>query len=241
MMLNGLREALRFLTRVPVGQGGSAAPLDLAGARVWFPFVGGLIGFTVALALGTGIFWGPWFGALAALFVWVAVTGGLHLDGLGDVADGFGAAHRTPDRILEVMQDSRAGNFAVIAIALQLVCKLVLLSKIDPTASVLAVVLVPAWARWGSLALADRVDTLGSGLGARFGTGVDRRVVVIWGVCLTALSIFVSPALIAALILAPLGVLYWRRSLGGITGDGHGASIEVMETVLLVLVVVSGG
>ena len=64
---------------------------------------------------------------LLGLFVWVVITGGLHLDGLGDVADALAASHRSPDRFLEVVHDPRIGAFGVMAIALQLIAKLVLL------------------------------------------------------------------------------------------------------------------
>src|SRR3546814_8307920 len=57
----------------------------------------------------------------------VAVTGALHLDGLGDIADGSGAAHKDRERLLAVLGDPHAGSFAVVAIALQLIAKLVLL------------------------------------------------------------------------------------------------------------------
>lgn len=240
MSLRGLAVALRFLTRFPAPSAEGEGRRDFSGAQAWFPFVGGLIGVAVALGLGTGIFYGPWFGALAALAIWAGVTGALHLDGLGDVADGLGAAHISRERFLEVVRDPRAGNFAIVAIALVLIAKLVLLAAINPAASFLAVVLVPVWARWLVLVLAKFVPPAGDGLGARFAAAVDRRMIAVWAAGLTVVSVVVAPALLGALVLAPFAVLYWRRRLGFITGDCHGASIEVMEALLLAALVMAG-
>ncbi|MFM9449620.1 adenosylcobinamide-GDP ribazoletransferase, partial [Streptomyces acidiscabies] len=69
----------------------------------------------------------PWAGALFALVGWVGVTGALHLDGLGDMADAAGAAHGDRARLSAVLADPHIGSFGVVAIALQLLAKLVLL------------------------------------------------------------------------------------------------------------------
>jgi adenosylcobinamide-GDP ribazoletransferase len=241
MSFSGLAVAVQFLTRFPVPAASESARPGLAGAQVWFPFVGGFIGLAVALGLGTGIFFGPWFGALAALSIWVGVTGALHLDGLGDTADGLGAAHASRERFLEVVRDPRAGNFAIVAISLVLMAKLVLLAAINPAASFLALVLVPAWARWLVLALAKFVPPAGEGLGAQFAVSIDRRMIALWAAGLAVVSLAVAPVLLSALVLAPVAILYWRRRLGFISGDCHGASIEVMEALLLAALVMAGG
>src|SRR3546814_16984540 len=93
----------------------------------WFPAVGLIVGALVAGAGWAGARIDPWTGALAALILWVAVTGALHLDGLGDIADGSGAAHKDRERLLAVLGDPHAGSFAVVAISLQLIATLVLL------------------------------------------------------------------------------------------------------------------
>ena len=49
------------------------------------------------------------------------------------------------------------------------------------------------------------------------------------------------PPLLVALALVPLIGAYWRRRLGGISGDCLGASIEAMETLLLLALVLAAG
>ena len=238
MTLNGLRVALQFLTRLPVPPVRDRSPDDLARSAVWFPVAGALIGGFVALALWGGAWVGPAFGALCALVVWALITGALHLDGLGDVADGLGAAHRSRERFLEAVRDPHAGSFAVVAIVLQLLAKLVLLAEL-PGAPIGALILVPAWARWAPLVLGPALPALGDGLGARFARGIGWRPAAFWALVLSAASLWLAPSLMGALVIVPALALFWKRRLGGITGDCHGASIEVTETLLLAVLVVA--
>jgi cobalamin synthase len=84
----------------------------------------------VALATGLARGWIPGWGA-GRVVVWVGITGALHLDGLGDMADA-GAAHKDPARITAVLADLHIGSFGVVAIALQLIAKLVLIHALAP-------------------------------------------------------------------------------------------------------------
>src|SRR5690606_9072942 len=110
----------------------------------------------------------PWLGALLGLTAWVIVTGALHLDGLGDIADACGAAHKDRERVLAVLADPHVGSFAVVAIALQLAAKLILLRVLLDVAPPIAIVFVPFAARIGPLAWARWLPSLHEGLGARF-------------------------------------------------------------------------
>src|SRR3546814_6586134 len=59
----------------------------------------------------------PFAAAIIALAFAILVTGGLHEDGLADVADGFGGGHDKA-RKLAIMRDSRIGTYGVLALAL---------------------------------------------------------------------------------------------------------------------------
>jgi adenosylcobinamide-GDP ribazoletransferase len=235
--MTGFFAALAFLTRLPAPRLAAGDAGGIARAAPWLPVVGALIGAIVALVASAVSGLGPWIGALAGLLAWVLVTGALHLDGLGDVADGLGAAHGDPDRFVAVARDPHLGSFGAIAIVLQLVAKLILLQAVIERASVYeltaALALVGAWARWTPLAVGLAVPPLTEGLGSRFSAGLDWRVVAAEAIALSALSVAVAPALLAAMPLAAVMAFYWRRRLGGITGDGHGAGIEIVESVLL--------
>lgn len=239
--MKGFIIALQFLTRLPVPP---IAVDDAVFARSmrWFPAVGMVIGVLVGGAAWAGALVSPWLGALAGLVVWVGVTGALHLDGLSDLADASGAAHKAGEndreRLLAVLADPHVGSFGVVAIVMQLLGKLVLLHLLVEAQAFAPLVLVPFAARIGPLVWTVWLPPLHQGLAARFRSAIGRSDLLIWAAVLLAASWFV-PALLAT----PLLVLWWswhlRRTIGGISGDGHGAGIELVEACLLVALSIS--
>lgn len=234
--------AIAFLTRVPVPQVRADAD-DFAAAIRYYPLVGLIIGAGVALAGWGGGLIDPWLGAIAALIIWVGITGALHLDGLGDLADGLGAAHGAPDdrraRLLAVMADPHIGSFGVVAIVMQLLAKLVLLHAVAPAGWAMLAG-VPFAARIGPLFWARLLPPLHEGLGATVARSARPRDLIGWALVLAGAAVLV-PALIAApLIIAIFAWWLWRR-IGGINGDAHGAGIELTETGLLALLILLGG
>jgi adenosylcobinamide-GDP ribazoletransferase len=221
--------ALGFLTRLPL-PAVDASEAAFARSIRWFPAAGLAVGAVAAVAGWLGGRIDPWVGALAATAAWVAVTGGLHLDGLADLADARGAAHGDRSRFLAVLADPHIGSFGVIAVALQLAAKLVLVHAIG--GAWLALLLIPGAARLGPLAWARWLRPLHDGLGARFGQVVRRVDLVAWASALALASLSVP-----ALAMAPVAVALWwwwlRRVVGGVSGDCHGAGIELVETALL--------
>ncbi|TPG52955.1 adenosylcobinamide-GDP ribazoletransferase [Sphingomonas glacialis] len=226
--------AFGFLTRLPMPQVPADAG-DFAAAIRAYPIVGLAIGALIAGSGWAGSQIGPWVGALAALIAWVAVTGALHLDGLGDLADGLGAAHGDRTRLLAVMADPHIGSFGVVTIGLQMLAKLVLLHALAGLAW-WPVILVPFAARIGPLAWARWLPPLRDGLGARVATAVRPRDLIGWALVLAAATT-VLPALLVAPVLV-LGFALWLRwRVGGVSGDCHGAGIELVETGLLLAIV----
>ncbi|WP_428332313.1 adenosylcobinamide-GDP ribazoletransferase [Novosphingobium sp.] len=231
--MKGLVIAIQFLTRLPTPRIAVSAE-EFARSIRWFPAVGLIIGVIFSGAGWLGALIDPWTGALAALVAWVLVTGALHLDGLGDIADASGAAHKAPDRerVLAVLADPHLGSFGVIAIALQLIGKLVLLHGAVGHGLYPALVAVPFAARIAPLAWTRWLPPLHQGLGARFRGAVRPVDLALWAVLLL-IAVWFVPALLA---IVPVGAAWgwWVvRRIGGISGDGHGAGIELGETAML--------
>ncbi len=231
--MRGLILAIQFLTRLPTPQLHDLDSANLPRSAPWFPQVGLLIGVLLTTTLWLGSRIDPWLGALLTLLLWVWVTGALHLDGLADMSDALGAAHRDRERFLAVLVDPHLGTFGAVSLLLQLASKLVLLMLLARNGQYWALLLIPAWARWGTLVWA-RLPTLKPGLGAHFGMQIRLREIWMWGGMLFILSLS-APALCAV----PILVLMWRqfllRRLGGMTGDLLGAGVEVIESAALLL------
>ena len=230
--------AIQFLTRLPMPKV-TANETDFAQSIRWFPAVGLIVGSCVMFAVTFGAWIDPWTGALAGLIMWVAVTGALHLDGLGDIADACGAVHKGRDRLLTVLADPHVGSFGVVAIGLQLIAKLLLLHSLAERAMMLPLLLIPFAARIGPLIWARALPSLHAGLGARFADAVGPVHITLW-ISLLILFAWWLPALLAAPIVIGLWGLWISRKLGGISGDGHGAGIELVESGLMLIALVAG-
>ncbi len=219
------------MTRLPLPDVRADAA-DFAAAMRWFP----LAGLPVGLAIWGGIWAGlpvdPWLAALFGMAGWVAVTGGLHLDGLGDVADAAGAGHKDKRRISDVLADPHIGSFGVVAITLQLAAKLVFLSLLAQRGGAWALPAIACISRIGPLVWTLTLPSLHAGMGSRFAGAIRWRHVAPW-CAIGALAAWFVPVLALAVPVFWLWRAWVRSRLGGISGDSHGAGIEVTETVLL--------
>lgn len=236
--MKSLIAALQFLTRLPMPRL-AIDERQFAASMTWFPAAGLVIGAIVAGAAWAGARIDPWSGALAGLVAWVLVTGALHLDGLSDLADAVGAIHKGRERLLAVLADPHIGSFGAVAIGLQLIAKLVLLHALTERAAFLALILIPFAARIGPLAWTLWLPPLHEGLAARFRAAILPIHIALWIVPLFAAVWFIPALGLTPVLIAAWG-LQLRRTLGGISGDGHGAGIELVETGLLVGLLVLG-
>ncbi len=244
-MWNALGLALTFLTIWPFPRGLQANAAQLAAAMVWFPLVGALLGAVLWLAAaGLMHLVTPLIAAALTLTLLVVATRGLHLDGLADTIDGLGGGH-TPERSLAIMKDSAVGAFGVLGLVSVLLIKFALLAHVLGTGSLPALVVFPVAGRWAMVALAyvSPYARREGGLGEAMTLGVSARhflaatlmAVLIAGVAGGAAGLL---ALVAVGGLTWLASRWFRRRLGGITGDVLGATNEVGEAVALLLLVV---
>lgn len=228
--------AAAFMTRLPMPRLDSVTSEEFAASMRWFPAAGLAVGTVVAGTAMVGALSDPWVGAVLGLAAWVLVTGGLHLDGLADLFDALGAAHRDQERFIAILSDPRIGSFGVLALFLQLAAKLVLLMLLVERGALATLPLLAMAARIGPLVWTRWLPPLKPGLGAGFGNAIGLPHILLWAIVLLVTCI-VAPALGATVLLVPAWLLFLRRRVGGVSGDCHGAGIELVETCLLLALV----
>lgn len=237
LLPRGLILALGFLTRIPMPALAGFKKEELSSSAVWFPLVGLVIGLLLLTAAQVGSHAGALMAALLVMLLWLAISGGLHLDGAADLADGLGAAHRDPERLLAVMKDPHTGAFGVMAIVAMMLTKLISVAWIveAPDIDLWPLLLIPAWARLGAIYWSQTLKPLAPGSGETFVWQVDANIYRIWAVALFAISLL-SVSFVFAMA-AGASLLLWRqylqRRLGGMTGDCLGAGIEYCECMML--------
>jgi adenosylcobinamide-GDP ribazoletransferase len=241
--LDQIRLAASFLTIIPVLSERVHAPEEVAASFGWFPLVGFAMGAVLALIdyLLSGIL-APAARAAMVVILLAVVTGGVHLDGLADTADALGAG-RDSARALEIMRDSRIGTFGAIALFFVLILKVGALAGAINTRRYAAIILAPGLARWAMVMVADRMTYLrreGAGAAILRPQGDHRNLLIasmiaVIGVAI-AHSLAVLLAAVATIALAlSLGEFY-RRWLGGVTGDLIGAAGEIVETAVMLAI-----
>ena len=162
----------------------------------------------------------------------VAVTGGIHLDGLCDTSDAL-ASWAPRERKLEIMHDPRAGAFGVIGVVvyLALLCSLVFSRALSGLA-------VECWP-------AARADGMAAGLSPS-----KKRAAIVVPLCAFAAAsaagmVACARAVGALMAVAGLLALAWYRHValsrfGGVTGDLAGWFLQWAELAMLAMLVAGG-
>lgn len=233
--------ALRFLTILPLPGRFGAAEKDLAHAAPFFPLIGLLLGCIAAPAAKLlFILLPPLPAAALTVLLLLAFSGGLHLDGLADTADGFFSA-RTRERMLEIMKDSSIGSMGAIALALVLLLKTACLASLNEPL-LPAVLLMPLAGRAAILILMallpyPREHGLGRLFALYFHSSAGKAAALA-GLLLCALAAHVLAGaqgvavMAATLLLTLFFAALCQRKIGGATGDTLGAACELAETAV---------
>jgi adenosylcobinamide-GDP ribazoletransferase len=247
--------AVSMFTIIPVPVSG---PVDeeLASRAVrWLPAVGALLSVPAAavlLAAGAGA--GDQaplrrlLGAVLAVAVLGLLTGGLHLDGLADTADGL-ASRRPRDEALEIMRRGDTGPLGVAALVFAVLLQVTALAALPGPLAVAGLVLGAVTARTAVILATGPAfpPARPGGFGALVAGRTPARVGVAAVAVLlavvaafgaldggTALALRLLAATAAGLLAAVAVGRSARNRLGGLTGDIFGAVIEIAMAATLV-------
>jgi adenosylcobinamide-GDP ribazoletransferase len=178
--------------------------------------------------------------AVLVVTLLVLITGCFHEDGLADTADAFGGGW-SREQVLVILKDSRIGSYGGTALALSLLARVVLLASL-PLAHILQYLITAhVLCRWTTLPLSyylaparAQTDAAVASQGARIARLTTHGTLTAGSVFSLAVSVLAlrshaPAALAAALLVTVLSGLYYRRRLGGITGDCFGATNQLAE------------
>lgn len=229
--------ALRFLTVLPLPADGVEDARALGRSPCFFSTIGILAGLGMAaLDAVLGAFLPRWPGSVLVVLAMAGISGGLHLDGLADTADGF-LSGRSRERILEIMHDSRIGSMGVLAIVGVLTLKMAALASVPPGRRWSALLLMPLA---GRTALVLELNLLSyaraTGLGVPFEKHKTRwdavgAVVLLAGIGYAAAGWRGLLAAVGTVAVTGAVSLWSRWKVGGFTGDTLGAACEISEAV----------
>jgi adenosylcobinamide-GDP ribazoletransferase len=238
--------AFQFLTIIPLPFRLNYQDGDMGKSMRWFPLVGLAIGVLLAALHYCLMFIFPeQIVSLLLVAALALVSGALHLDGLADVFDGFGARGGR-ERFLTVMKDSSTGAIGVVALVLGLILKYQALLLLPAGLLYGGIIIFPAAARFAQV-----LTTVGSrkarddGLGAGFiSSAGGKEVIMATATMLTAAYILLGvTGIICCLITASFAWLsksYFHGRLGGVTGDIIGCTSELAEILTLLTIIVCG-
>lgn len=238
-----LAAALKLLTRFRIFQDRTWPEGVTREAMIWFPFIALVIGAIGAAVDGLASLAGlpPTVTAPLALITMIWVTGGLHEGGLANVADGFGGGW-TREEKLEIMQDSRIGTYGTLVIGLVLITKVGAMASLSTSetvfsglviACVWSRVLMPVVAAWlGPVNADEPVAQLGKPNGNRMVLSlIFAALITLLLADFVTAGLMIGAGLVAALAVAVTA----QRQIGGFTRDVLGATQQVVELSMLIV------
>lgn len=216
---------------------------ELGKSIFYFPIVGVIIGAFVAgitylLTLLTADHLILSFCSVSMLAL---LTGGLHLDGVADSADGLLSA-RSRERMLEIMRDSRIGAMGVLGLLFVLGLKFVALQSLELETLLLVLFVVPIFSRSMivlSISLFPYAREKGmASLFVESNRHYFSFVAFAFSVsvivyCFGENALF---PLCSGIVVFLLFNFFCKRKLGGITGDTLGALVELSEGLCFLVI-----
>lgn len=234
--------ALQFLTVIRLSRDVQVTPKDLARSMGYFPMIGLLLGFVLVslnLLLSSILPSSVVNGILIATLI--ICTGALHLDGLADTIDGL-AGGNTKEEILRIMRDSRTGAIGAVGLIMVLLLKYVSLINIPDDIKNQVLIAMPVISRCSMVQVCFFSDYARSdpGIGSPFAYYLGKREFSLATITAFLLSLILL-GVEGIIVITVIGITTWglfsfyRKKIGGVTGDTFGATNEINEVLVLIL------
>lgn len=231
--------ALQFLTTIPVRLPTIPSAQQNAWSILFYPVIGTMIGgILYAMAFYLSDLPLVLLSSLI-LVVWIWLTGGLHLDGLADSADAWVGGFGDRERTLAIMKDPACGPIGVISIVVLCMLKWSSLYVLLQQQQYWFLIFVPMLGRLSPLFLFLTTPYVrNNGLGTQMMQYLPKKLCLLVFIVSLLFFIWIGQTLAGLLILIFLLALCYLRHkmcqrLGGMTGDTIGASVELIEMLML--------
>ena len=231
--MRGFLVGLQFLTQLPIA-GDRASPRQISDSYYFYPVIGFLLGVSAVVVRHVLMMVFPVsFSITLVLAFLIWISGGLHEDGLADVADGMGGGW-TRDERLTIMKDSRIGAFGASMLILALLAKYAALTSMNAARLDASIVTAQVLGRWAFLPMGYFNRYAREGLGSEFMKGLTAKALVVATVLSGSAAILLcrlqgTLAFGVAIAVIIVASLYFRRRIGGVTGDCFGAMFQFVE------------
>ena len=249
--LNIFFTALMFFTRIPCPKWVGYSDKNLEKSTKYFPLIGVIVSvIAIVVFFISQLFLPISISVLLSMLSGILTTGAFHEDGLADVCDGFGGGW-SKDKILEIMKDSRIGTYGVVGLVFVLLSKYMLsvelsemsiyyfcsvillghtLSRLNATTMILAFGYARDDASSKTKPLAKKLTFPNYMVAFIFGV----TPLIVFSILWSYYIIFVLFPLV--LIMVYLG-RYFKKWIGGFTGDCLGTVQQVSEIIVYVYMV----
>ncbi len=228
--------AVQFLTQIPIRLKGYPDAKSQGQSLLYYPLVGVLIGAALLLLAWLLNGQSNLIQAVLVLILWVVLTGGLHLDGLADSADGWMGGLGDPQRTLAIMKDPCIGAIGSLTLILHLLLKYSALITLLAANHLLPVLVAPVVARVAAiLLLAITPYVSAQGIASAMVDNMPKQGIYLLAV--SAVFLLAGLNIVWLVVVATLFVLARRAMLlriNGTTGDTAGALIELLEAGVLI-------
>lgn len=237
-MIDGIILSFQVFSRIPLKKPVDFSKKNLKIALGFLPILGLLIGSLLGLLLQWVNPKAPLVGAVLVLTLYILLTGGLHLDGLADTADGF-LSNADPAKILDIMKDSLIGSFGSLTLIIYCLFKFAFYASFTDDL-VLTLAQVSFVSRLSALYVIKKGGLARpGGFGAAMKEALsDYKAFFFNLILLGVLAYFdwkILPVALISLIVGQLLIRLASKKIGGLTGDLYGATIEINELVALLV------
>ncbi|MGY5352652.1 adenosylcobinamide-GDP ribazoletransferase [Wenyingzhuangia sp. IMCC45533] len=231
--------AIMFFTRIPCPKNIDHSSEILTKSSRYFSLVGIIVGSFGALVYYVlEFFFNDSISMLLSMASTIWLTGAFHEDGFADVCDGFGGGW-TKEKILTIMKDSRVGTYGIVGLGILLAVKHQTLVEYNLKYCILAIISGHAVSRFAATTLIytePYVQDIDKSKVKPSAVGINLKDVVINGVfMILPLFLFLNPwvflTIIPVIIVKYLLARYFKKWIGGHTGDCAGATQQLTEVV----------